>query len=84
MEAVGRGGDGGDESQGHTHTSIGGKGYLTISSDNETEQKLVQLEEIVSELVKKKSRSDVDFRVHVVGVMVVVVFLIGMMLMLLV
>ncbi|KAF3555464.1 hypothetical protein F2Q69_00010268 [Brassica cretica] len=53
---------------------------LTFSSDYETQQKLVNLEKMVSELANKNSRFSIGFEL-VVGVMVIVLGLIGMVVM---
>ncbi|KAF2583596.1 hypothetical protein F2Q70_00009977 [Brassica cretica] len=53
---------------------------LTLLSDYETEQKVLRLEKIVSDLGKERSRSSDGFE-YFVGGMVIVIVLIGIMLM---
>ena len=50
---------------------------LTLLSDYETEQKLVRLEKIVSDIAKEKSKFTSGFE-YFVGVMVIVIVVIGM------
>ena len=53
---------------------------FTLLSDYETEQKVLRLEKIVSDLGKERSRSSDGFE-YFVGGMVIVIVLIGIMLM---
>ena len=79
MEMVGCGRDGGARDR-HVHQLAEKVDNLTLLSDYETDQKVIRLEKIVSDLGKEKSSFTNGFE-YFVGGMVIVIVLIGMMFM---